>query len=281
MLLKKNEKRNIKLIATDLDGTLLDSGMQLPTANREALERCAENGITIVVATGRSLTTLPQAVRDIKGLKWLACSNGAKIYDNASGEQLYAKYLSTEAINYVSDLLRDAAIMKEIFWRGTPYTDRVAYDDPGRFGVPERAEAYIKNTRVPVDGIADFIFRHADEIENINFIYGDKAQGIMILNALAGTDLFTLTSSFPFNYEIGGVGADKGTALSVICEELGIRPSEVMAIGDSSNDISMLEFAGVSVAMEGASSEVRNAADVVTCGNDENGVAFAIDTLLA
>jgi Cof subfamily protein (haloacid dehalogenase superfamily) len=276
----KTKTENIKLVATDLDGTLLDGSASLSGANLRALECCADNGITIVVATGRSLTTVPEAVRAIRGLQWLVCSNGAKIYDNVSGELLYAKYLSAEAVDYVGGIIRDASIMKEVFWRGTPYTDKLSYENPASFGVPERSIEYIHKTRRPVDGVADFTFAHADEIENINFIYRDKAHGLELFHALSGTELYTLTSSLAFNYEIGGVGVDKGRALEFICARLGINSAEVMAIGDSSNDIAMLKFAGVGVAMESASHEVRQAADVITLANDEDGVAFAINTIL-
>jgi Cof subfamily protein (haloacid dehalogenase superfamily) len=277
----ENLKAKIKLVATDLDGTLLNmTSMGLSAENREALERCADEGIAIVVATGRSLSTVPEVVRSIRGLKWLVCSNGAKIYDNVSSKQLYAKYLSVEAVNHVGELIRDASIMKEVFWQGVPYTDIASYEDPASFGVPIRSHEYIWRTRRPVGGIADFAFAHVDEIENINFIYGNRGQGLKLLHALSSSELYTLTSSLPFNYEIGGVGVDKGSALEFIIGELGISPSEVMAIGDSSNDIAMLKFAGIGVAMGNAVHEVRAAADTITLDNDEDGVAFVIRSLL-
>lgn len=267
------------MVATDLDGTLLDSTMGLPAENKAALERCAQDGITIVVATGRSLMTVPEAVRNIRGLKWLVCSNGAKIYDNVTGEQLYARFLSAEAVAHVSELIRDASIMKEIFWQGVAYTDKVSYEHSDNFGVPARSQDYIRRTRRPVDGIADFAFEHIHEIENINFIYGDTIQRLKILNALSGSDLYTLTSSFSFNFEIGGIGVSKAGALEEICAQLNINASEVLAIGDNSNDLSMIEFAGIGVAMQDATHDVRQAADTVTLANDDLGVAFAIDTL--
>ncbi|MDR1067794.1 MAG: Cof-type HAD-IIB family hydrolase [Clostridiales Family XIII bacterium] len=275
----QNNKTRIRLVATDLDGTLLDSSMGLPAENKAALERCAQDGITIVVATGRSLMTVPEAVRNIRGLKWLVCSNGAKIYDNVTGEQLYARFLSAEAVAHVSELIRDASIMKEVFWQGVAYTDKVSYEHSDSFGVPARSQDYIKRTRRPVDSIADFAFDHIHEIENINFIYGDTIQRLKILNALSSSDLYTLTSSFSFNFEIGGIGVSKAVALEEICAQLGVDASEVLAIGDNSNDLSMIEFAGIGVAMQDATHDVRQAADTVTLANDDLGVAFAINTL--
>jgi HAD superfamily hydrolase (TIGR01484 family) len=127
---------------------------------------------------------------------------------------------------------------------------------------------------------ADFVDEHENEIENINFIFGSKAQSIELLRKLSNTELYTLTSSFPFNFEIGGVGVDKASALQFICDECGIDASGVMALGDSANDLAMLRFAGVGVAMGGASHEVREAADFVTLGPEDCGVALAINSAL-
>jgi Cof subfamily protein (haloacid dehalogenase superfamily) len=213
-------------------------------------------------------------------MKRLVCSNGSKIYDNKSGSQLYAKYLSAEAIDHVRGIIRDNTIMKEVFWHGAPYTDKNTFDNLTGYGVPERFQDYVRSTRTPVDGIADFTEAHKTEIENINFVYGNREQGIELLNKLSGCDLYTLTSSMPFNFEIGGAGVDKAAALQFVCDEFGISQAEVMAIGDSANDLAMLHFAGVSVAMGDASYEIREAADFITLGAEECGVALAINSAM-
>jgi hydroxymethylpyrimidine pyrophosphatase-like HAD family hydrolase len=81
----------------------------------------------------------------------------------------------------------------------------------------------------------------------------------------------------PFNFEIGGVGVDKAKAVDFICKKLGIAQDEVLCIGDNNNDVAMIEYAGVGVAMEDAVSAAKEAADFITTSHDKDGVAFAID----
>jgi len=270
---------NTRLIATDLDGTLLDSAMRLSGENKKALERCISNNIEVVIATGRALNAVPDEIREIKGLKWLICSNGAKIYDNITEKQLYASYLSPEALRSVSSLIEDRNIMKEVFVDGVPYVEEIAMKDLGYFGIPEYFRDYVRETRMAIPMIAAFVWKHDTEIENINFIHKNEQDKLNLLYELTKFEgLYTLTTSLRFNLEIGGINADKGSALKFICSELGIPAEETMCIGDNNNDVTMLEFAGFSVAMEDASIAAKEAADFVTSSADSDGVALSINS---
>jgi Cof subfamily protein (haloacid dehalogenase superfamily) len=270
--------QKIKLVATDLDGTLLTREMGLSHENREALERCITEGITVVVATGRSLSSVPEQVRRIRGLEWLVCANGAKIYDNVTEEQLFSDCLSREAIDAVWDIIEDATVMKEIFYNGVPYTSALAFEHLEDFGVPDHFADYVRATRKPVEDLTAFTREHIDEIENINFIHSSDEEKIPLLHKLAAhRALYTLTTSLPFNFEIGGAGVDKSKAVDFICRKLGIRQDEVMCIGDNNNDVAMIEYAGVGVAVENAVAAAREAADFITTAHDKDGVAFAIE----
>jgi Cof subfamily protein (haloacid dehalogenase superfamily) len=269
----------ISLVATDLDGTLLDCEHKIPVGNRAALERCIEMGIEVVVATGRALSTVPAEVREIEGVRYLICANGANIYDNATEELLYASYLSREAIESVWDLIGNAAIMKEIFWQGEPYTSRMAYDDLERFGVPDWFREYVLTTRIPVDDLASFTREHIDRIENINFNYANYDIREFIVERLKVDDgrLYTLTASLPFNIEIGGIGVDKAVAVAWVADRLSIAREECLCIGDNSNDVSMIEWAGVGVAVGDGVPDAIEAADHVTAASSDGGVAHALE----
>jgi Cof subfamily protein (haloacid dehalogenase superfamily) len=251
--------------------------MGLSSENRDALERCIRAGITVVVATGRSLSSIPEQVRQIHGLEWLVCANGAKIYNNATEEQLFSDCLSREALAAVRDIIEDNTVMKEVFYNGVPYTSALAFYHLRDFGVPEHFADYVRATRTPVEDIAAFTNEHIDEIENINFIHSGGEDKIPLLHKLAEhRELYTLTTSLPFNFEIGGAGVDKAKAVDFIAKKLGIQPGEVMCIGDNNNDVAMIEYAGVGVAVEDAVSAAKEAADFITTSNDRDGVAFAI-----
>jgi Cof subfamily protein (haloacid dehalogenase superfamily) len=270
---------DIRLVATDLDATLLDREHQVPGDNRAALERCAAKGVEVVVATGRALSTVPKEVRALAGVRYLVCANGANIYDNATEKLLYAKYLSREAIESVWDLIENAAIMKELFWEGEPYTSRTAYDNLARFGVPDWFREYVLSTRIPVDDLEAFTREHIEQIENINFNYANYDIRDFIVDRLKVDDgrLYTLTASLPFNIEIGGMGVDKAGAVAKVAEWLGIRREQCLCFGDNNNDVSMIRWAGIGVAVEDGVPAAVEAADYVTGPSTESGVARALE----
>lgn len=270
----------IKLISTDLDGTLLDSNMNISENNLKALHRCVDEDIHIVVATGRSFHSVPIQVREIEGLEYLICANGAKIYDNISEELFYAEYLDCDALKKIWHIFDDMSIICEIFWDGKPYVSKQLFESPEEYGMPFRFREYFVNSRTPVDDIKKFTDERISEIENINFLFSDMQLRDSFAKYLADLNCFTLTSSFPFNLEIGGVGVNKAAALDKICKKLGVLPEEVMSFGDNANDITMIKYAGVGVAMENAVSEVKKAAVFVTRDRDDDGVAFAINLML-
>jgi hydroxymethylpyrimidine pyrophosphatase-like HAD family hydrolase len=165
-----------------------------------------------------------------------------------------------------------------VFYNGVPYTSALAFHNLQDYGVPEHFADYVRATRTPVDDLSGFTKEHIDEIENINFIHTDEADRIKLLHKLAAhRELYTLTTSLPFNFEIGGAGVDKAKAVDIIAGQLDIKQSEVMCIGDNNNDVAMIEYAGVGVAVEDAVSAAKEAADFITTSNDKDGVAFAIE----
>jgi Cof subfamily protein (haloacid dehalogenase superfamily) len=274
-----NSSRDIRLVATDLDGTLLDREHEVPADNRAALERCVKNGVEVVVATGRALSTVPPEVRAIGGIRYLVCANGANVYDNATEELLYAEYLSREAVESVWDLMENAAIMKEVFWGGEPYTSRTAYDNLARFGVPDWFRDYVLSTRIPMDDLETFTREHIGQIENINFNYANYDIRDFIVERLKADDgrLYTLTASLPFNIEIGGLGVDKAGAIAKVAEWIGVPREGCLCIGDNSNDVSMIRWAGVGVAVSDGVPAAVEAADYVTSAASDGGVARALE----
>jgi Cof subfamily protein (haloacid dehalogenase superfamily) len=267
----------VKLVATDLDGTLLNSALELSDENRAALIRCAEQGIHVVIATGRSRSAVPQIVREIDGIQYLVCANGAKIYDNTTDQQLYAQYLSAEALDSVWSLIEVDHIMCEVFFDGKPYVSAACYGDLAGYGVPEWFIDYVRASRIPTDDLPAFTKAHADAIENINFNYGSEEMRAYLWNRLSGSDLYELTSSLPFNYEIGGLGVNKAAAIDFLCRMLHISPQETMCIGDQVNDVGMIAYAGIGVAMGDGVAAAREAANFVTLSCDRSGVAHAIN----
>ena len=269
----------IKLIALDLDGTTLTRN-GLTRRTKEALEEAIEKGIDVVIATGRPYSALPETVKTIKGLEHIIISNGAHIVRPLTGEFLYSNYVEREAILNVRRILMERDFPVEVFTEGRAYVDRELYENVKKNGSTYLAARYILRTREPVDGIYDFWYEHADSIENVNIQFEhqeDKAEMKTILEKAEG---ITLTSSTYHNLEVGGETTSKASALWQLCRMKGLTMENIMAFGDSPNDGAMIREAGIGVAMENATADILEDADITAPSNDDEGVAYTLRMLL-
>jgi len=278
--LRQRAKR-VKLFATDLDGTLHDGRHMLSSENREALLALAERGIILVCATGRSRTSIPETITGISCIKYLITANGARVHLNGTDEIISEKFIDLAALEYIRPFFEDGEVMCEVFWDGAPHVEERRYHDARDYGVPRWFSDYFFNSRVPLKDFEKEVFDHAGVIENINFVFGKESVQNRVLSFLKErTDLYELTSSFPFNYEIGGIGVSKGAALDFISGREGVSSEEIIAFGDNENDATMIEYAGIGVAVANAVPRVIAAADLVTeQDNNDSAVAEALKLL--
>ena len=269
----------LRMIALDLDGTTLTrSGLTRRT--KETLEEAIRRGIHVVIATGRVYAALPERVKQIEGLQYIITSNGAHISDAATGAFLYSDYLHPAAVEAALDILPQAGHPVEVFTGGKAYIDRSVYDDLAQNGSDFMSAKYVLRTRIPVDGIYDLLREHRACIENINIHFASQEDRMAMWARLAALPHMTVTSSTHHNVEIGGETTSKASALAEVCRRLGLGLDQVIAFGDSPNDKAMITECGFGVAMGNATDDVKAAADCVTLSNEEEGVAYAIRTLL-
>ena len=269
----------IKLIALDLDGTTLTRN-GLTRRTKETLEEAIENGLDVVIATGRPYSALPETVKTIKGLEHIIISNGAHIVRPLTGEFLYSNYVEREAILRVRDMLMERNFPVEVFTEGRAYVDRELYEDVKKNGSTYLAARYILRTREPVDRIYDFWFEHADSIENVNIQFEHQEDKAKMKSILEKAEGITLTSSTYHNLEVGGETTSKASALWQLCRMKGLTMENVMAFGDSPNDGTMIREAGIGVAMENATADILEDADITAPSNDDEGVAYTLRMLL-
>ncbi len=268
---------SIKLIALDLDGTTINNDRVISERNRRAMAAAAERGINIVVATGRPLGALPEDVFEIEAIRYALTSNGASITDIRKNETFYENCLSPVAVEASVDLLRRYDYVLETFVKGVAYIEGWYYDEVKRTGTCFRDANYILTTRNPVDDIYRFMLDNREHLENINVNFENLDEKPGMYEKLIQLPEATITSSFDHNLEIGGATTSKADALRQMGRLLGIRREEMMAVGDSPNDIAMLKEAGVPVAVGNAKDEVKKIASYVAPTNHEDGVADAIE----
>ncbi len=266
----------IKLIALDLDGTTLNDDRVISKANRQALEEAASKGTNVVIATGRAFSALPEDVFQIKGIQYVLTSNGAVITDLRTDQVIYENCIAPAAVEKAVALLRQHDFMIEAFTGGGAYIEKSVYDHIREMRLSFRHVDYVLTTRQPIEGLYDFILEHKEHIENLNVNFEDQGDRAMMREVLGKLENTTLTTSFDHNLEIGGSTTSKAGALKELGRILSVSTEEMMAIGDSPNDMAMMRLAGMPVAVGNAKEEVKAIAKYVTASNHEDGVAQAV-----
>lgn len=268
---------SIRMVALDLDGTTLNSAGQISERTKDTFARAAEMGVHIVVSTGRSYRSLPEEARKLPYIEYAITSNGAHINLMSTGEAVYDAFLSETAVREVARLYHEIDCEIEVFINGQAYMDRKYYDYIKKFGLAYRNVEYVLWSRKPVDGITEMLLGNSDCIENVNFCFKSTDDLESHRARIEAIPEATITSSFANNLEVGGPHTSKRTALIELLRITGVDRSELMCCGDAPNDIAMIEYAGLGVAVGNAWGGTKDHADYITGTNDEDGVAEAIE----
>lgn len=273
--MRKNPE--IKMVALDLDGTALTPDRHFSPRTKDAFAKAMAQGVHVVIATGRTLQSLPEEIYHIPGLEYGITSNGARILHLHDRRVIFESLLTPDAVRAVIAVAQERGIRAEGFTQGHAYIDQKEFDGVQNGTITTRDRAYVMATRNPVPDIFAFLEDHCHSIENISLNYDSDAQKGETEAVLAQIPGITLTSSFPLNNEVGGADTSKANSLRILCQQLGLTENQLMAVGDSHNDLAMIRLAAVGVAMGNAEEAVKAEADHVTLSNAEDGVALAME----
>jgi Cof subfamily protein (haloacid dehalogenase superfamily) len=278
-------KRHIRLLAVDIDGTLLDANFEIPAANLAALRRAHESGIEIILVTGRRHAfALPIAEKlGFYDKLWLISSNGA-ITRSFTGETFHRDLLPADTAK------RLAAAM-------LPFRGNLVIT----FDQETKGALVLEHMRELTGSIQRWLQNNMDFIEFVapieKALTRDPVQAMFcggvermqqaqktLLSSDLKPDITVLKTEYPHRdlciMDVLNRDCSKGHALKRWAEFRGLQPAEVMAIGDNYNDVEMLEFAGVPVVMGNACDELKQNGWHVTLSNNENGVAVAVERLV-
>lgn len=272
---------NIKLIALDLDGTLLDSDKNLSYENSAALEKAAEQGIEIVPATGRFYLGMPEIIRKLPYVRYVISINGAQVYDVVNGRTVCGSEIPWERAVSVMERFDGIDVIYDCYQDGWGRITQRFYDTADRYAANIHSLEMIKNLRTPVPELKEYLKQQAHGVQKVQAFFKDMELRSEILGKLPAEfpDL-VVTTSIVNNIEVNSREATKGNALKKLAEHLGIPISQTMSFGDDLNDITMLKAAGIGVAMGNADAEVKRAADFITDDCNNSGVANAVKHFL-
>ena len=266
-----------KLIATDLDGTFLNSAGEVSEENLKALSKLAKKGVHLSIATGRTYTEIPLSIRECKDFQYVIYANGSAVLDRASGETMSA-CISPETAAQLMDIFRDYRVHITARNKGNCYYD-------GRYPVIASQEYFrihpahvhcLSNFGKPIENFDAFV-RGLDEIEVFSLYFHDDAEQNACAERLARFKNVYVTGTSETNFEIFDIGAGKDNALLRLAAHIGISREEVMTLGDSENDLAMTKAAGLGLATANASEALLAACDGVICSNDEHVMRYVLE----
>ena len=272
---------SIKCIVLDLDRTTLDQEGKLSVENRKTLEELIAKGIEVVIASGRAYATLPTDVMTVEGIRYAVCCNGATVYDVQTGQCIRRCLLSADAVEAVLSVTADELVSYEGFIDGTAYAGREYIENPVKYGATPQAVAYVQSTRHKQEDIIAFLRENKNRLDSMDVIVRDNESKVRIWDKISkATQEAYITSSVSQLIEIADQNAGKKAGVEFVADKLGINREEIAAFGDADNDIDMLKYAGIGIAMENASEGCKAAADYITTHHAENGVSYGVREIL-
>ncbi len=268
--------QKIKLIALDLDGTLLTDEKKIHPYTMEMLQKATAHGVNIMIATGRPFMGIPEELRTFPGIRYAMCSNGAKIIDIDSGKVMMENLLPIDKAMEMLEIGRRYDTLQEIYFHDQGYVDAEKMKHLEKYHHNPHMWEYFKTTRKQVPDIISLAKEKNQDMDKVQMLFADLSEREEAWKEIEKVEGVTQVDSLGYNIEINAAGVNKGIMLLELGRMLGIKREEIMACGDGQNDITMVEMAGIGVAMENAKDSVKKVADYITDTNEEQGVAKAI-----
>lgn len=275
----------IQLAALDLDGTLLNNNGQITEKNKAAIRKALSSGINVVISTGRPLSGIPSDQIKDTGIRYAITTNGSGVYEIGSRKCIYENSMGEDIIFPILDFLSERELHMDAFIDGKAYSTHKCRRAAEHLTIPDSLKRYILETRIRVEDLKEFIHENHLTVQKMTLNFFLLPDGTLhareeVKNFLLSNPEVLCVSGGYGNLEFTRKGVTKGVGLHKLAEYLNIPVDHTMAIGDTENDIAILEAAGTGVAMANATDDVKAIADFVTLSNEEDGVAYAFEKLL-
>lgn len=267
-----------QLLATDMDGTLLNDKKEISAENQKAVNQALDMGKDVIFSTGRSLNETKSYFATFPKMRYLLCESGALLYDIHEQKILNQETIDPAAAEEILMYTTRRNVLLQIMMEG-----KSMFED----GMLERL-AYYQNDHLQklfrdsgtfCPDVIDYCRKHGWQADKICIYHTTPEERELTLQQLQHLPV-TMAFSEKTSLEITPAGVDKGTALKKLCELLGLDIEQVIAVGDAPNDHAILETAGLAVAMGNATDSVRQLCHTIVADNDHHGVKEAIERYL-
>lgn len=284
-----------KLVAIDLDGTMLNQYGVVTQNTKEAIKKAKQKGAEIIIASGRPMDSIKTIAKEIESQKYFIAGNGAIIYDIQKEEIIYEKFLSKQKVLKIIKICEENSISYNVYTEKTILAKALKYNVL-YYQKENLKKEESKQTKISIiDDIYEYVKNKEDEkflkitiCDENETVFKSiikklrKIEGIEVLDVShmsrktikQGTEEITIAYYYT---EIAVKNVDKWYAIEYLMEKLNIKKEEVMTIGDNINDKKMIQEAGLGVVMDKSTPEVTKVADYITTTNNEDGVAKALE----
>lgn len=261
-----------KLVAIDIDGTLLKNDKTISERNRECINKAMKMGIKVVITTGRPILGIMTYLKELDLIgedEYAIADNGATVYNTKDFSLIHEKALTGKDIKYIYPFMKKDNTEIELH---VPEGGLVEKDAGTVF--PKKRMPYMELKTI------DIMKDVKDEDKILKFlVFGEShvIEGMYSSIPEELLDKYTVVRALNHMFEFMYKGSTKASGIEVLGKHLGIKREEIISIGDELNDLDMIEYAGLGVAMGNAREEVKNKADFITKSNEEDGVAYVFE----
>ena len=254
----------------DLDGTLLNSNEKISPENWAAIARLREMGVHFVPASGRAFYEMPVELRESDLIRYYITSDGTMIYDKQT-DTTWELPMEKELGHWVLDRLYEYPMGMMLHADTNSYVDKTLCQKAvcESYNMPESWFSLICRDNVSVPDMREFAYS-LEHIQMICAFFQQKEDLAACMEKLRSHPELLVAQSDPYNLEVFAQKAGKGNALMLLAEKLGISPEATIAMGDSTNDMTMVRAAGLGLAMENGVPLLKQAANKVICNNDQH-----------
>lgn len=268
-----------KMLILDLDGTVLNNQKRIPEDNKLAIRKVINKGIKVVICSGRIFSGARAYAKELGIKDFVIACNGAIIKTMPENELIYSNYLNYEdsqkVINickannmYVHAYIGEILVTEQLEYTSLLYLERNKEQDE-----EDRIDIKV------VDSLKEYTEQCGTLVSKLVIICDHLTELIKVREEISKIHTVEIVSSASDNIEVMNKGVCKGKALEILCKHLKLPISQTVAIGDNENDISLIESAGLGIAMGNAIPEVRRIAKDITNTNEEMGVARALEKI--
>ena len=287
-----------KLVAVDLDGTMLNSYGVVTEKTKNVIKQSIEKGTDVIIASGRPIDSIKTIAKEINSERYFIAGNGALVYDIQKDEIIYEKSIKKEKVLEIIKICEENSISYNV------YTEKTILATALRYNVLYYHKENLKkeeNKKTHIN-IVENMYEYVKNLENERFlkitvcdenkfVFNSIIKRLKQIGDIEVLDVSHMsrkiikqgTEDIAMEYyytEISSENVDKWDALKFLIEKLNIKTPEVIAIGDNINDKKMIENSGLGIAMKGCTSIVAEVANYITDGNDEDGVGNAIEKII-